>query len=77
MPNGPWPNAPSEPCLPVSILVPRNALVLTNQFHLPDKSERLLIVPALFFGYPFFWTLLRVLMFHSLRPIRESRISLR
>ena len=38
MPNGPWPNAPSDPCLPVSILVPRNALVLTIQFHLPDKS---------------------------------------
>jgi hypothetical protein len=38
MPTGPWPNAPSDPCLPVSILVPRNALLLTIQFNLPDKS---------------------------------------
>jgi hypothetical protein len=39
MPNGPWPNAPSDQCLPVSILVPRNAPVLTIQFHLPDKAD--------------------------------------
>ena len=38
MPTGPWPNAPSDQCLPVSILVQRNALVLPIQFHLPDKS---------------------------------------
>src|SRR5882757_7211233 len=37
-PTGPWPNAPSDQCLPVSILVQRNALVLPIQFHLPDKS---------------------------------------
>jgi hypothetical protein len=38
MPTDPWPNAPCDQCLPVSILVPRNAPVLTIQFHLPDKS---------------------------------------
>src|ERR1700732_3746333 len=37
-PTGPRPNAPSDQCLPVSILVQRNALVLPIQFHLPDKS---------------------------------------
>src|SRR3984893_11019436 len=37
-PTGSWPNAPSDQCLPVSILVQRNALVLSIQFHLPDKS---------------------------------------
>jgi len=40
MPTGPWPNAPSDQCLPVSILVQRNALVLPIQFHLPDKLIR-------------------------------------
>jgi len=35
--NRPPPNAPSDQCLPVSILVLRNALVLPIQFHLPDK----------------------------------------
>src|SRR5580700_4794587 len=37
-PTGPWPNAPSDQCLPISILVQRNALVLPIQFHLPGKS---------------------------------------
>src|SRR5271156_5194385 len=32
--TGPWPNAPSDQCLPVSILVPRNALVFTNSISL-------------------------------------------
>jgi hypothetical protein len=38
MPTGPWPNAPSDKCLPVSILVLRNALVLPIHVHLRDKS---------------------------------------
>jgi hypothetical protein len=49
-PTGPRPNAPSDQCLPVSILVLRNALVLPIQFHLPDKSDNRLCEVAFHFS---------------------------